>query len=29
LEEMAYAKKARNILRKSLNEIKAIENIKP
>lgn len=29
LEEMAYAKKARDILRKSLHEIKAIEDIKP
>lgn len=29
LEEMAYAKKARDILRKSLREIKSIDNIKP
>ncbi len=29
LEEMEYAKKARNILKKSLHEIKDIEDIKP
>lgn len=29
LEEMSYAKKTRNILRKALNEIKEIEKIKP